>query len=256
MKGCTEACQTLLVLTDFCDPAADTTTIGGNSDGESCHFPFVFLGKEYDSCTSEGRSDGKLWCGTTANYDQDKKWGLCPDKGEGGLRAAGMLQTCLRHCHLTVFTACVCVCSVGYSIFLVAAHEFGHALGLEHSSIREALMYPMYSYVENLSLHQDDIDGIQYLYGKPVSNDAGILMKMFNCEHLSIAFLPLTTTPAGSNTGPQPTPRPPISPTTAPDIPTETTQPQPVDPSQDACTVDAFDSITTINKELHFFKDG
>ncbi|CAG07487.1 unnamed protein product, partial [Tetraodon nigroviridis] len=119
----------------FC-PSRDTAVIGGNSDGELCHFPFVFLGKEYDSCTSEGRADGKLWCSTTANYDQDQKWGLCPDKG--------------------------------YSIFLVAAHEFGHALGLEHSSVKEALMFPMYSYVENFSLHKDDIEGIQYLYGKLV----------------------------------------------------------------------------------------
>lgn len=56
--------------------------------------------------------------------------------------------------------------SIGYSLFLVAAHEFGHALGLEHSSIKEALMYPMYSYVEELSLHEDDIEGIHYLYGR------------------------------------------------------------------------------------------
>lgn len=58
------------------------------------------------------------------------------------------------------------VCVAGYSLFLVAAHEFGHALGLEHSSIRDALMFPMYTYVEEFSLHRDDIEGIQYLYGK------------------------------------------------------------------------------------------
>lgn len=26
-------------------------------------------------------------------------------------------------------------------------------------------MYPMYKYVETFSLHEDDVEGIQYLYG-------------------------------------------------------------------------------------------
>ncbi|XP_070600354.1 matrix metalloproteinase-9-like [Erythrolamprus reginae] len=48
---------------------------------------------------------------------------------------------------------------MGYSLFLVAAHEFGHALGLENSSIREALMFPMYTYLADFQLHVDDING-------------------------------------------------------------------------------------------------
>lgn len=186
----------------FC-PSRDTAVIGGNSEGEPCHFPFVFLGQKYDSCTSEGRGDGKLWCATTDDYDEDKKWGFCSDRG--------------------------------YSLFLVAAHEFGHALGLDHSNIREALMYPMYSYVEKFSLNKDDIEGIQYLYGPKTGPDPS----------------PPKPTPVPSE---QPDTAATKAPTTT--ITPKTSDPHPVDPSKDACQVDKFDTITVIEDTLHFFKNG
>lgn len=57
-----------------------------------------------------------------------------------------------------------------YNLFLVAAHEFGHSLGLSHSTDPGALMYPNYAFSEpsTYSLPQDDINGIQAIYGKVI----------------------------------------------------------------------------------------
>ncbi|KAL6472251.1 hypothetical protein MHYP_G00184390 [Metynnis hypsauchen] len=55
----------------------------------------------------------------------------------------------------------------GIVLFLVAAHEFGHSLGLSHSNVRGALMFPTYSFVDpsKFVLSSDDVSGIQSLYG-------------------------------------------------------------------------------------------
>uniref|UniRef100_A0A669BR54 72 kDa type IV collagenase n=1 Tax=Oreochromis niloticus TaxID=8128 RepID=A0A669BR54_ORENI len=133
----------------FC-PETAMSTVGGNADGSPCVFPFTFLGDTYESCTTSGRSDGKMWCATTKSYDDDRKWGFCPDQG--------------------------------YSLFLVAAHEFGHALGLEHSQDPGALMAPVYTFTKDFRLSNDDIKGIQELYDKPLPPTQGPVTPMDICN--------------------------------------------------------------------------
>lgn len=55
----------------------------------------------------------------------------------------------------------------GTELYIVAAHEFGHTLGISHSNIQDALMAPYYRYSRQLELHQDDIAAVQSLYGPP-----------------------------------------------------------------------------------------
>uniref|UniRef100_A0A3Q3MKC2 Insulin-like growth factor 2 receptor n=1 Tax=Mastacembelus armatus TaxID=205130 RepID=A0A3Q3MKC2_9TELE len=67
------------------DPCPPVTT-----NGEVCVFPFILMKKSYTECTKDGRTDGRKWCATTANYDTDRKWGFCVS----GKRQSSILFTC------------------------------------------------------------------------------------------------------------------------------------------------------------------
>ncbi|XP_031428697.1 collagenase 3 [Clupea harengus] len=56
--------------------------------------------------------------------------------------------------------------SKGFNLFLVAAHEFGHALGLRHSRDPKSLMYPVYrSQAQKILISSEDIMNLNALYG-------------------------------------------------------------------------------------------
>ncbi|CAI5790425.1 Uncharacterized protein PODLI_1B030788 [Podarcis lilfordi] len=53
------------------------TRLDANLATGPCMFPFVFQGKWYKACTTDGRFDGKLWCSLVTNYDENPTWAYC-----------------------------------------------------------------------------------------------------------------------------------------------------------------------------------
>ncbi|CAK7353302.1 unnamed protein product [Dovyalis caffra] len=51
-----------------------------------------------------------------------------------------------------------------YDLGTVGLHEFGHALGLAHSSVEAAVMWPYTGMAQTKHLHDDDIKGMKALY--------------------------------------------------------------------------------------------
>ncbi|XP_068122967.1 stromelysin-1-like isoform X1 [Hyperolius riggenbachi] len=147
----------------------------------------------------------------------------------------------------------------GTNLFLVALHELGHALGLEHSRDERAIMYPTLLEPKSVDprtfkLFSDDIAGIQSLYGaKPNTNPTKKPTKLPQ---------PIPTW----KPKPKPTRKPKLPPTRKPKPaptrrprppPTVTRKPKPTDPSATSrCSPTlSFDAVTTMRRDLLFFKD-
>lgn len=130
--------------------------------------------------------------------------------------------------------------SDGVGIFAVAAHEFGHSLGLSHSSVPGSLMYPYYQGgKEEFTLPYDDLMGIQRLYGSK-SGSKWVTMR---------PIVPRTTTP-----------RPAVPPRRYPERPRGNSPSRPPSPpvppeegSPDNCDT-SVDAISVIRREVFAFK--
>ncbi len=82
-----------------------------------------------------------------------------------------------------------------YDLFTVAAHEFGHALGLGEGTVSGSMMYPTYQ-GKKAALAADDIAGIQSIYDGPRQSDAylGLNSTMPTAANLDGQINPSTLT--------------------------------------------------------------
>ncbi|XP_068121056.1 matrix metalloproteinase-15 [Hyperolius riggenbachi] len=128
----------------------------------------------------------------------------------------------------------------GNHLFLVAVHELGHSLGLEHSNNPMAIMAPFYQWMdtEGFQLPDDDRRGIQQLYGNPTQDGSSTLSPI----------------PTPGNPDQRP-PRPP-PPRGRPDRPGNPPPRSPSPPDRYGPNIceGNFDAVTVLRGEMFVFK--
>ncbi|KAJ7985806.1 hypothetical protein DPEC_G00344290 [Dallia pectoralis] len=150
----------------------------------------------------------------------------------------------------------------GNDLFLVAVHELGHALGLEHSNNPMAIMAPFYQWMEtdDFQLPEDDLKGIQQIYGQADGTPTQALPTVTPRRPAQPNPKPPTHPPKHPPNRPQLPPKapprappnsPPNVPPRRPDKPRTTDRPDHYGPN--ICEGN-FDTVTMLRGEMFVFK--
>ncbi|KAH0973018.1 hypothetical protein GBA52_025174 [Prunus armeniaca] len=100
----------------------------------------------------------------TVSFHRGNHGDGAPFDGPGGTIAHAFAPTNGRFHYDADERYSVGAVSGAYDLETVALHEIGHLLGLGHSSVQGAIMYPTISPGVTKGLHGDDIQGIKALY--------------------------------------------------------------------------------------------
>lgn len=105
--------------------------------------------------------------GGDVHYDEDEDWTAYRENEYGLSKCCSLRSRGIRiHRHLLLLLL--------VDLFSVTVHELGHSLGLMHSNIPDAIMFPYYrGYSKSIKLHSDDIAAIRKLYGGKSRIDLG-----------------------------------------------------------------------------------
>lgn len=128
-------------------------------------------GLSFSRASSSSAADIKISFGAATHGGSSERTCAYPFDGQGGVLAHAFFPSDGR-AHFDEDEEFTDNTPKGTNLLWVATHEFGHSLGIDHSDVQGAIMYPYYTgYVEGMKLHSDDIAAIQSLYGE--SNGGG-----------------------------------------------------------------------------------
>lgn len=149
---------------------------------------------------------------------------------------------------------------MGNDLFLVAVHELGHALGLEHSSNPMAIMAPFYQWMDtdDFKLPEDDTRGIQQIYGTPDGSPTRPLPTVTPRRPAQPDPRPPNNPPKPPSNPPRPPGNPPGPPKTPPHVPPRRperprTTDRPDHYGPNICEGN-FDTVTMLRGEMFVFK--